>query len=96
MQPEFELSSEPLLKSGLGRLARHGTHQKTISGGSYRSIFHLTQDWNGLRRGHYSSLHAFISFKLPRLTDKSLIITLLPRKSKKGLEGKQVKRTLFG
>ena len=33
MQPPFELSPEPLLKSGLRRLARYGTHQKTISGG---------------------------------------------------------------
>ena len=33
MQPQFELSSEPLLKLGLGRSARYGTHQKTISGG---------------------------------------------------------------
>ena len=32
MQPQFELSPEPLIKSGLGRLARYGTHQKTISG----------------------------------------------------------------
>ena len=83
MQPQFELSPEPLLKSGLGRLARYGTHQKAISGDLNRSIFHVTQDWNGLRRGHYSSLHALISFKLPILTDKSLNITLLPRKSEK-------------
>ena len=33
MQPQFELSPKPLLKSDLGRLARYGTHQKTISGG---------------------------------------------------------------
>ena len=33
MQPQFELSFEPLLKSDLGRLARYDTHQKTISGG---------------------------------------------------------------
>ena len=33
MHPQFELSPEPLLKSGLGRLARYGTHQKIISGG---------------------------------------------------------------
>ena len=33
MQLQFKLSSEPLLKSGLGRLAWYGTHQKTISGG---------------------------------------------------------------
>ena len=33
MQPQFELSPEPLLKSGLGRLARYGIHQKTISRG---------------------------------------------------------------
>ena len=87
MQPQFELSPKPLLKSGLGRLARYGTHQKTISGGGVnRSIFHLTQDWNGLRRGHYSNLHAFIILKLPILTDKRLNITLLPRKSEKRSE----------
>ena len=33
MQPQFELSPEPLSKSGLGRLARYGIHQKTISWG---------------------------------------------------------------
>ena len=33
MQPQFELSPEPLLKSDLGRLARYGIHQKTISRG---------------------------------------------------------------
>ena len=33
MQPQFELSLEPLLKSCLGHLARYGTHQKLISGG---------------------------------------------------------------
>ena len=86
MQPQFELSPEPLLKSDLRRLARNGTHQKTIIGGLNRSIFHLTQDWNGLRRGHHSSLHAFISFKLPILTDKRLNITLLLRKSEKRSE----------
>ena len=33
MQPQFELSPEPLLKSGLGRLARYGSNHKTIRGG---------------------------------------------------------------
>ena len=33
MQPQFELSPEPLLKSSLGRSAKYGTDQKTISGG---------------------------------------------------------------
>ena len=33
MQSQFKLSRGPLIKSGLGRLARYGTHQKTISGG---------------------------------------------------------------
>ena len=80
MQPQFELSPEPLLKSGLGCLARYDTHQKTICGGPKQK--HLSSDPR-LRRGHYSSLHAFISFKLPILTDKSLKITLLPRKSEK-------------
>ena len=78
MQPQFELSPEPLLKLGLGCLARYGTHQKTISVGKK----YLSSDPR-LRRGHYSSLHAFISFKLPILTDKSLNITLLLRKSEK-------------
>ena len=67
MQPQFELSPEPL-KSGLGRLARYSTHQKTISGGRAEQKY-LSAD-PGLRRGHYSRLHAFISFKLPILTDK--------------------------
>ena len=62
MQPQFELSPEPLLKPGVEHLARYGLN---------RSTFHLTQDWNGLRMGHYSSPHTFISFKLPILTDKS-------------------------
>ena len=49
-----------------------------------RSIFHLNKDWNGLHaEGHYSSLHAFVSFKLPIPTDKNHNITLLPRKSEK-------------
>ena len=39
MQPQFELSSEPLLKSGLGHLARCGTHQKTISRGPEQKYF---------------------------------------------------------
>ena len=33
MQPQFELSTKLLLKPGLGRLARYGTRQKTISEG---------------------------------------------------------------
>ena len=32
MRPQFELSPGPLLKSGLGSLARYGTHKETISG----------------------------------------------------------------
>ena len=80
MQPQFELSPEPLLKSGLGRLARYDTHQKTICGGPEQKYL---SSHPRLRRGHYSSLHAFIGFKLPILTDKSLKIILLPRKSEK-------------
>ena len=80
MQPQFELSPEPLLKSGLGRLTRYGTHQKTISGPPEQKYLSSDPRLEWLQRGHYSSLHAFISFKLPILTDKSLNITLLPRK----------------
>ena len=97
MQSQFELSPEPLFKLGLGRLARYGTHQKTISGGRAEQKY-LSSDprleWP--TEGHYSSLHAFMSFKLPILTDKSLNITLLPGKSEIGPKGKQVKRTLLG
>ena len=32
MRPLFELLPVPLLKSGLGSLARYGTHQEIISG----------------------------------------------------------------
>ena len=53
MQPRFELSPEPLLKSGLGRLARYGTHQKTISGRPEQK--YLSSDPR-LRRGNYLSL----------------------------------------
>ena len=41
--------SGPLLKSGLGSLARYCTHQDTIGGTSEQKYFHLTQDleWPG-------------------------------------------------
>ena len=32
MRSQFELSPGPLLKSGLGPLARYGTHKETVSG----------------------------------------------------------------
>ena len=32
MLPQFEFPLGPLLKSGLGPLARYGTHQETLSG----------------------------------------------------------------
>ena len=83
MQPQFELSPEPLLNSGLGRLARYGTHQNTISDGPEQKYLSSDPRLEWPAEGHYSSLHAFISFKLPILTDKSLNITSLPRKSEK-------------
>ena len=48
MQPIFESFPGPLLKSGVRPLARYGNHQETIS-------LHLTQNWSGPGRGHYSS-----------------------------------------
>ena len=39
MQPQFELSAEPLLKSGLGRLAKYDTNHKTVSGGPEQKYF---------------------------------------------------------
>ena len=77
----FKLSHGQLFKSGwaLGLIWHPpGDHK---SWDLNRSIFHLTKDWSGLRRGHYFSLYVFISFKLPIPTDKNLKITLLPRKS---------------
>ena len=68
-----------LLKLGLGPLDRYGTNQLTINGRPEQKFLpSQAQDRNGLRRGHYSSLHAFVSFKLPILTDKNLNMTLLP------------------
>ena len=52
MQPLFESFSGPLLKSGVGRLARYGNYQEIVSN---RCILHLTQDWSGPWRGHYST-----------------------------------------
>ena len=92
MQPQFELSPEPLIKSGLGRLARYGTHQKTISGGPEQKYLSSDPNWNRLWRGHYSSLYAFISFKLPILKDESLKITLLHKNPTRGLKRKQVRK----
>ena len=45
MQPQFKLSPEPLLKSGLGRLARYGIHQTIISRGPEQKYLSLTQGW---------------------------------------------------
>ena len=92
MQPQFELSPEPLIKSGLGRLARYGTHQKTTSGGPEQKYLSSDPNWNGLWRGHYSSLYAFISFKLPILKDESLNINIATTKIRRGLKRKQVRR----
>ena len=55
MQPIFESFPGPLLKLGMGPLARYGNHQETISRRPNRCILHLTQDWSGPERGHYSS-----------------------------------------
>ena len=55
-----------------------------------RSIFHLTQDRNDLRRGNYLNLHTFVSFKLPIATDNDHKITMLLQKSEKRSKKKQV------
>ena len=59
---------------GLGCLARYGTYQKTISGGPEQKYLSSDPRLEWPAEGHYSSLHAFTSFKLPILTDKSLNI----------------------
>ena len=53
MQPLFKLSSGPLLKSGLGHLARYCTHHDTISGRSEQVYLSFDQDCKDLERGHY-------------------------------------------
>ena len=45
----------PLLKSGLGPLARYGTHQETIGGTPEQMYIPSDHDWIRLARGHYSS-----------------------------------------
>ena len=54
MQPLFKSFTGPLLKSGIGPIARYGNHQKII-GDLNRCIFHLTQDGSGPGKGHYLS-----------------------------------------
>ena len=78
----FKLSYGQLLKSGLGPLARYGTHQETISGRPEQKYL-PSQRLESLQRDHYFSLNVFVSFKLSTSTDKNLNITLLPRKSEK-------------
>ena len=73
----------PFLKSGLGSLARYSTHEETISGGPEQKYLPSDPRWNVLQKGRSSSLHAFVSFKLPIPTNKTVNITLLPQKSEK-------------
>ena len=52
----FESLLRPLLKSGLWPLFWPDLSSLELEVGDLnRCIFHLTQDWNGLGRGHYSS-----------------------------------------
>ena len=55
MRPLSKLSPGPLLKSGLGLLARYCTHQETTSGIPEQIYLPFDQDWNDLWRGHYFS-----------------------------------------
>ena len=55
MQPLFKLSSTPLLKSGLGHLARYCTYQETISGRPEQVYLSFDQDRKDLEKGHYLS-----------------------------------------
>ena len=44
MQPLFKLSPGPLLRSGLGHLARYCTHQETMSGRPKQLYLSFDQD----------------------------------------------------
>ena len=47
MQPLFESFPGPLLKSGVGPLARYGSHQEIISRRFEQMYTYLRQDWSG-------------------------------------------------
>ena len=64
MPPQFELSREPLLKSGLGRLARYGTHQKTISGGPEQKYLSSDPRWEWLAEGPLFKPACFHKFQI--------------------------------
>ena len=53
MQSLFELSPGPLLKSGLGSLARYCTHQETRSGRPEQVYLPFNRDLNDMERSHY-------------------------------------------
>ena len=55
MRPLFKLSPGPLLKSGLGILARYCIHKETISRRPEQVYLLSDQDLNDLERGHYLS-----------------------------------------
>ena len=55
MQPLFKLSPGPLLKSGLGPLARCCTHKGSISRPREHVYLSPDQDWDDLQRCHYLS-----------------------------------------
>ena len=77
MPPQFQLFPGLLLKSGLGPLARYGTHQKTISGRPEQKYlrFDPRTEWPVEGSLFNASLHVVVSFKLPIPTDKNLNIT---------------------
>ena len=67
MQPLFKLSSGPLLKSGVGHLARYCTHQETIRGKPEQVYLSFDQDCKDLGGALFESdtnIHWWVKMRL--------------------------------
>ena len=86
MQPQFELSPEPLLKVRPGAFSQiwHPPEDHKWGGGGGGAEQKYLSSYPRLEWPAEGSIFKPACFpKLPILTDKSLNITLLPRKSEK-------------
>ena len=98
MRLQFELSPAPLLKSGMGPLARYGTHQETISGRPEQKYLPSDPRSECPAEGPLFKPACFRKLQIAYLDREIKISTLhcYHENPKRGVKEKQVKRTLLG